>query len=88
MGFIGSLVRLLVGLALFVVVLMLGIAFAPQLATLFGSLPGTFTFTNNGTTVQIPVLASIVASVVLTLIVNLIALPFRRRNTTLRDVQY
>ena len=81
MGFIGSFVRLLLGIIIFIAVLVLGIVFSPQLFSFFGNLPGTFTFQSGNTQVQVPILASILASVVLTLVLNLIMLPFRRRQT-------
>lgn len=74
MGFIGTFTRFIVSVAIFVVVLALGIIFSPQLISFFGNLPGTVTIGN----VEIPILASIVASLVLTVLINLIALPFRR----------
>lgn len=82
MGFLGSFVRLLVGIVVFIVVLALGIIFAPQLSSFLSSFPGNVTFKSGNSTVEIPVLASIVASVVLTLVLNLLALPFRRRSST------
>ncbi len=81
MGFLGSLVRLLFGIVVFIVVLALGIIFAPQLSSFLGSFPGNVSFQSGNSTVTVPILASIVASVVLTLVLNLVALPFRRRNT-------
>jgi hypothetical protein len=80
MGFIGSFVRLLVALVIFVGVLVLGIIFSPQLASLFKNLPGTVTIGNGNSQVEIPILASIAVSLVLTLVLNLIMLPFRRRS--------
>ncbi len=74
MGIVGSFLRFLAGLAIFVVVLVLGIAFSAQLTPLLQSFPGTIQIGS----VQIPLLASIVLSLVLTIVVNLIALPFRR----------
>jgi hypothetical protein len=74
MGIVGSFLRFLAGLAIFIVVLVLGIAFSAQLVPFLQGFPGTIQIGN----VQIPLLASIVASLALTIIVNLIALPFRR----------
>lgn len=74
MGIVGSFVRFLAGLAIFVVVLVLGIAFSAQLTPLLQSFPGTIQLGN----VQIPLLASIVLSLALTIIINVIAIPFRR----------
>lgn len=74
MGLIGSFVRFIVSIGLFIAVLVLGIVFSGQLISAFGNMPGTITVGN----VQVPLLASIVASLVLTLVVNLIAIPFRR----------
>ena len=77
MGLIGSFVRFVGSIVLFIVVLLLGIVFAPQIASLFSNhIPGGTVQVGN---IQIPVLASIVASLALTLVVNLLALPFRRR---------
>ena len=80
MGPLESFLRLIVGLVLFFGVLIAGIIFAPQLTPLLGNLPGTITIKNGGTTVVIPLLPAIVGSVVLTVLVNLLFLPFRRRN--------
>jgi len=80
MGFIGSFVRLLIALVIFVGVLILGVVFSPQLASLFNNLPGTLKIQNGGSTVEIPILASIAVSLVLTVVLNLIMLPFRRRS--------
>jgi amino acid permease len=74
MGIVGSFLRFLAGLAIFVVVLVLGIAFSAQLTPLLQSFPGTIHLGN----VQIPLLASIVFSLALTIVINLVALPFRR----------
>ncbi|MBA3826254.1 MAG: hypothetical protein H0X24_20435 [Ktedonobacterales bacterium] len=74
MGILGSFLRFLAGLAIFVVVLVLGIAFSAQLTPLLQSFPGTIQLGN----VQVPLLASIVLSLALTIVVNLIAIPFRR----------
>jgi hypothetical protein len=77
MGLIGSFFRLVISLAIFVAVIVLGAIFAPQMAQAFNGIPGgTITVGS----VQIPLVASIVASVVLTIVVNLIALPFRNRS--------
>ncbi len=76
MGLIGSFFRLVISLAIFVAVIILGAIFAPQITQALGNFPGTVTIGN----VEIPLLASILASLLLTIIVNLIALPFRSRN--------
>ena len=77
MGIISSFVRFVGSIVLFVVVLILGIVFAPQIASAFSNhIPGGTVTVGS---VHIPVLASIVASLALTLVVNLLALPFRRR---------
>ena len=75
MGIIGSFLRLVAGLVIFVVVLILGIAFAPQIGTTLTNFPGTIQLGS----VQIPLLASVLASLALTIIINLIAIPFRNR---------
>jgi Protein of unknown function (DUF2905) len=80
MGAIGTLGRLLLSIAVFIVVIIAGIILAPSLTDFFRQLPGTFEFTSGNTSIQVPLVASIVASLLLTLVINLIALPFRRRN--------
>lgn len=80
MGLVGNFFRLILSLVIFVVVLLLGIFFAPQLGSFFTSLPGTFEVTIGNNRVEIPLLASIVASVAVTLLINLITLPFRSRS--------
>lgn len=76
MGLIGTFVRFIISVAIFLVILALGIVFGPQLYSALGTLPGTIVIGN----VEIPVLASIVASVALSLLLNLVTLPFRRHN--------
>ena len=75
MGIIGSFVRFVAGLVIFVVVLVLGIAFSAQLTPILQNFPGTIQLGS----VQIPLLASVVFSLALTIVLNLVSIPFRRR---------
>jgi len=75
----GTAVRLTISILLFIVVLFLGVIFTPQLSAFLNQFPGNFSYTSGNSTVQVPLLASIVASLVLTVVVNVISIPFRRR---------
>ncbi len=77
MGLIGSFIRFVIALVLFVAALIAGIIYGPQL-TFLQNFPGTLSFQSGNTTVYIPILGAVVASLALTLIVHLLSLPFRR----------
>jgi hypothetical protein len=78
MGLIGSFVRFMVSIVIFVAALVFGIILSVQHPDWFTNLPGTLTFTSGATTVAVPLLASIVLSVGLSLVMNLVTLPLRR----------
>lgn len=79
----GFIFQVIFSVIVFIAVLILGAVFTPVLLPYFNQFPGSITISSGSSYVTIPVLASIVSSLLLTLVINLIALPFRRRNRTI-----